>query len=61
MNSQNQDIIGLDKKLLEKEEKLEREKEQIEKEKAALFTKERMVREVVEVFEEVLNRKSKMK
>jgi len=39
MNSQNQDIIGLEKKLLEKEEKLDREKEQIEKEKEALSEK----------------------
>ena len=39
MNSQNQDIIGLEKKLLEKEEKLDREKEQIEKEKEVLSGK----------------------
>lgn len=36
MNSQNQDLIILEKKLLEKEEKLDREKELIEKEREEL-------------------------
>ena len=39
MDSQNQSIIGLERKLLEKEEKLDREREQIEKEKVALAGK----------------------
>lgn len=37
--NQNQDIIGLEKKLLEKEEKLERERQQIEREKGELSKK----------------------
>lgn len=37
--NQNQDILGLEKKLLEKEEKLDREKEVIEKEKEELAKK----------------------
>jgi len=39
MDSQNQNIIGLESKLLEKEEKLDREREQIEKEKIVLSGK----------------------
>ena len=39
MNSQNQDIIGLEKKLLEREEKLDSERQRIEREKEELSKK----------------------